>query len=201
MAGEASGALTDILTRLVKHLTNMKILRDRVQQALIYPAFLVLAGIGLIIIFITVMVPQLKGILHQHERRHAAAAHADADRGERSGRAILVGRRRGGPAGMALFKLFTRSPAGRLDLGPSAVGRPRIRRGAQLPVLRAVRPHDGHVAAKRRHPAAHDGTARRHVGQHVSQGPHGGNPRRARRWLQSFGRADTQAFSPNCTWT
>lgn len=61
MAGEASGALTDILTRLVKHLTNMKQLRDRVQQALIYPAFLVLAGIGLIIIFITVMVPQLNG--------------------------------------------------------------------------------------------------------------------------------------------
>ncbi len=60
MAGEASGALSDILTRLVKHLTTMKALRDRVMQALIYPAFLVLAGVGLIIIFITVMVPQLK---------------------------------------------------------------------------------------------------------------------------------------------
>ena len=59
MAGEASGALSDILTRLVKHLTSMKILRDRVMQALIYPAFLVLAGVGLVIIFITVMVPQL----------------------------------------------------------------------------------------------------------------------------------------------
>ncbi len=60
MAGEASGALSDILSRLVKHLTSMKVLRDRVVQALIYPAFLVLAGVGLIIIFITVMVPQLK---------------------------------------------------------------------------------------------------------------------------------------------
>ena len=60
MAGEASGALSDILTRLVKHLTSMKQLRDRVTGALIYPAFLVLAGVGLIIIFITVMVPQLK---------------------------------------------------------------------------------------------------------------------------------------------
>ena len=60
MAGEASGALGDILTRLVKHLTSMKQLRDRVTGALIYPAFLVLAGVGLIIIFITVMVPQLK---------------------------------------------------------------------------------------------------------------------------------------------
>ena len=61
MAGEASGALGDILSRLVKHLANMKQLRDRVTGALIYPAFLVVAGVGLIIIFITVLVPQLKG--------------------------------------------------------------------------------------------------------------------------------------------
>jgi type II secretory pathway component PulF len=60
VAGEASGALTDILSRLVKHLTNMKVLRDRVTQALIYPAFLAVAGIGLVILFITVMVPQLQ---------------------------------------------------------------------------------------------------------------------------------------------
>jgi type II secretory pathway component PulF len=60
LAGEASGALTDILTRLVKHLANMKVLRDRVSQALIYPAFLAVAGVALIIIFITVMVPQLE---------------------------------------------------------------------------------------------------------------------------------------------
>jgi type II secretory pathway component PulF len=60
LAGEASGALTDILARLVQHLTNMKALRDRVQQSLIYPAFLALAGAALIILFITVMVPQLE---------------------------------------------------------------------------------------------------------------------------------------------
>jgi type II secretory pathway component PulF len=60
LAGEASGALKDILTRLVTHLTNMKVLRDRVSQALIYPAVLAIAGVALIIIFITVMVPQLE---------------------------------------------------------------------------------------------------------------------------------------------
>ena len=58
-AGEASGALPDILHRLVKHLMQAKSLRDRVQQALIYPAFLAIAGIVLITIFITFMVPQL----------------------------------------------------------------------------------------------------------------------------------------------
>ena len=64
-AGEASGALPDILKRLVSHLMQAKNLRDRVQQALIYPAFLALAGVALITIFITFMVPQLTGFMAQ----------------------------------------------------------------------------------------------------------------------------------------
>jgi type II secretory pathway component PulF len=64
-AGEASGALPEILLRLVKHLTQAKNLRDRVQQALIYPAFLAVAGGALITLFITYMVPQLTGFMSQ----------------------------------------------------------------------------------------------------------------------------------------
>ena len=65
-AGEASGALPDILARLVEHLMQAKNLRDRVQQALIYPAFLAVAGAGLIAIFITFMVPQLTAFMTQN---------------------------------------------------------------------------------------------------------------------------------------
>src|SRR2546427_1551302 len=65
-AGEASGALPEILLRLVKHLTQAKSLRDRVQQALIYPAFLTLAGAALITVFITFMVPQLTQFMSQN---------------------------------------------------------------------------------------------------------------------------------------
>ena len=64
-AGEASGALPDILSRVVEHLMQVKNLRDRVQQALIYPAFLAVAGSVLIIIFITFMVPQLTNFMSQ----------------------------------------------------------------------------------------------------------------------------------------
>src|SRR5438105_6960715 len=64
-AGEASGALPEILLRLVKHLTQAKSLRDRVQQALIYPAFLAVAGAALITIFITFMVPRLIEFMSQ----------------------------------------------------------------------------------------------------------------------------------------
>jgi len=62
-AGEASGALPDILSRLVEHLTQAKNLRDGVQQALIYPAALAVAGVILITVFITYMVPQLTGFM------------------------------------------------------------------------------------------------------------------------------------------
>jgi type II secretory pathway component PulF len=64
-AGEASGAMPQILLRLAKHLMQAKELRDRVQQALIYPAFLALAGAVLVTIFITFMVPQLTGFMAQ----------------------------------------------------------------------------------------------------------------------------------------
>lgn len=62
-AGEASGALPEILQRLVKHLNDVKNLRDRVQQALLYPSILSVFGVLLIILFITVLVPQLTGFL------------------------------------------------------------------------------------------------------------------------------------------
>jgi type IV pilus assembly protein PilC len=64
-AGEASGALPEILSRVVEHLMQAKNLRDRVQQALIYPAALAVAGTALITIFITVMVPQLTTFMSQ----------------------------------------------------------------------------------------------------------------------------------------
>ena len=58
-AGEASGALPKILMRLTEHLETLRSLSDKVKQALLYPAVLVVAGIGLIITFMTVMVPKL----------------------------------------------------------------------------------------------------------------------------------------------
>ena len=66
----------DILARLVEHLTQAKNLRDRVQQALIYPAFLAVAGVVLITIFITYMVPQLTVSCRQWRRAAAADAHS-----------------------------------------------------------------------------------------------------------------------------
>ena len=64
-AGEVSGALPTILKRLVGYLADVKALRDRVQEALIYPAVLVVVGLALIVVFMTVMVPRLTGFFAQ----------------------------------------------------------------------------------------------------------------------------------------
>ena len=58
-AGEVSGAMAPLLRRQAIHLVAMQDLRGRVQLALIYPAVLVLAGIGAMTVFMTVLVPQM----------------------------------------------------------------------------------------------------------------------------------------------
>jgi type II secretory pathway component PulF len=111
-AGEVSGALPTIMKRLVFYLAEVKALRDRVQQALVYPAVLVVAGIGLIIIFMTVMVPQLAGFFSQTgqvlplpTRILLAANHAIV---WYWWVAVLAG-----ALIVGLYKLLTRDPAGR----------------------------------------------------------------------------------------
>lgn len=58
-AGEISGSLGVILRKQVEYLTVMQELRSKVVQALIYPSFVFAAGILLMTIFMTVLVPQL----------------------------------------------------------------------------------------------------------------------------------------------
>ena len=57
-AGEASGALDDVLLRLGKHQEQMAEVREKVLGALIYPLLVVGVGICTIIFFMMVMVPK-----------------------------------------------------------------------------------------------------------------------------------------------
>jgi len=61
-AGEVSGALAPLLRRQAHHLVAMQDLRSRVKLALIYPAALVVAGSVAMVIFMTVLVPQMIGL-------------------------------------------------------------------------------------------------------------------------------------------
>ena len=62
-AGEASGALDTILAAQAKYLITLQELQGKVVLALIYPAFLVVAGIAVSIIFITKLIPQLTDLI------------------------------------------------------------------------------------------------------------------------------------------
>jgi type II secretory pathway component PulF len=62
-AGEASGALDTILRRQADYLKMLHELQGRITLALIYPAFLVLSGVGVAIIFVTKLIPQLTALL------------------------------------------------------------------------------------------------------------------------------------------
>ncbi len=67
-AGEISGALPQILRRQSQFLMAMEELQSRVVQALIYPAFIFLAGIALLFVFMTVLVPQLTVLFKKTDR-------------------------------------------------------------------------------------------------------------------------------------
>ena len=62
-AGEASGALDTILQRQCHYLKTLAELRSRLILAMIYPSLLVVAGIGLSIICVTVLIPQLLSLM------------------------------------------------------------------------------------------------------------------------------------------
>lgn len=62
-AGEASGTVSKILKRQVEFLTMMGDLQRRVTSALIYPSVIFTAGIALLVIFMTFLLPQLTSLL------------------------------------------------------------------------------------------------------------------------------------------
>jgi type II secretory pathway component PulF len=62
-AGEASGTVSKILKRQVEFLTMMGDLQRRVTSALIYPSVIFSAGVGLLVIFMTFLLPQLTALL------------------------------------------------------------------------------------------------------------------------------------------
>ncbi len=62
-AGEASGALDDILKRQAHYLKTLAELQARLVLAMIYPAFLIVAGIAVSIVFVTTLIPQLTALI------------------------------------------------------------------------------------------------------------------------------------------
>jgi type II secretory pathway component PulF len=62
-AGEESGALNRILARQAEHLKALQALKSGVVFAMIYPAFLCLSAVGVIVMFVTFLIPKLMDLL------------------------------------------------------------------------------------------------------------------------------------------
>ncbi|QQL44819.1 type II secretion system F family protein [Sulfuriroseicoccus oceanibius] len=67
-AGEASGALAPILTRQAEYLTTMRDMKRKVTSALIYPAFLVFAGILVAGLMIFYLLPEISSLIEDSEK-------------------------------------------------------------------------------------------------------------------------------------
>jgi len=62
-AGEVSGALPAILQRQVHYLTTLQELKGKVVTAMIYPAFLLVAGVAVTVLFATFLIPRLTTLM------------------------------------------------------------------------------------------------------------------------------------------
>jgi type II secretory pathway component PulF len=57
-AGESSGALVDVLRRMADHFERFAEVQSKFTSALIYPAFVSVVGVGIMIFFMTYMLPK-----------------------------------------------------------------------------------------------------------------------------------------------
>ncbi|NJD87490.1 MAG: type II secretion system F family protein [Betaproteobacteria bacterium] len=64
-AGEAGGAIGDVLGRLAEFMERSKDLRESVKSALIYPTILLLVAVFSVVILLAVVVPQFEPIFEQ----------------------------------------------------------------------------------------------------------------------------------------
>ncbi len=67
-AGEAGGALSNVLNRLSEYRTRAKELRDTITSAMIYPVILLFVTVGSVIYLMSSVVPKFKPVLKQSKK-------------------------------------------------------------------------------------------------------------------------------------
>lgn len=64
-AGEATGNLVPILTKVIDYLEEKQAIRRKMLASMLYPAFICTVAIGVVILFLTVLLPQIQGMLER----------------------------------------------------------------------------------------------------------------------------------------
>jgi type II secretory pathway component PulF len=113
-AGEQSGALDKILKRQLTYLQLVAELQSKVTGALVYPAFIATAGVALLFIFVTYLVPQLSVLLGKSGQSMPFATRMLVDSSEFMGKwwwAVI-----GSVVGIFfLWRGWVKTPAGRMS--------------------------------------------------------------------------------------
>lgn len=111
-AGEATGSLAPILRKIVEHLEEKQAIRKKMLASMAYPAFICTVAVAVVILFVTVLLPQIQGMLDRMGGEMTWSARLLID-----GSALLT---KGGPViivaiviGMLGLKQWRRSEAGR----------------------------------------------------------------------------------------
>lgn len=64
-AGEATGNLVPILTKVIDYLEEKQAIRQKMLASMLYPAFICTVAVGVVILFLTVLLPQIQGMLER----------------------------------------------------------------------------------------------------------------------------------------
>ncbi len=62
-AGEATGSLNNVLSRIVESMEESKAIKGKLVAALSYPCFLIIIAIGLVFLFLFSLLPRIEGLL------------------------------------------------------------------------------------------------------------------------------------------
>lgn len=62
-AGEATGSLAPILRKVIEYLEEKEAIRKKMIASMIYPAFICTVAVAVVILFMTVLLPQIEGML------------------------------------------------------------------------------------------------------------------------------------------
>jgi len=67
-SGESSGNMTLIMTRLADYYENLARLRSRITSALVYPVFMMVFGLAVVVFMVTYIIPRITVLLHNFGR-------------------------------------------------------------------------------------------------------------------------------------
>lgn len=111
-AGEATGSLAPILRKIVQHLEEKQAIRKKMLASMAYPGFICTVAVAVVILFVTVLLPQIQGMLERLGGEMTWSARLLID-----GSALLT---KGSPViiiasvlGLVGFKQWRRTEAGR----------------------------------------------------------------------------------------